>query len=91
MKRLFFIILLIACAKLVSHAYIVVDGVHYSTYWAGSVQEAVVVFGDPDDPNNENNYAGLVHANIRDSVSFDGITKLPVTRRVYSFPVGARP
>ncbi len=80
MKRLFFIILLIACAKLVSHAYIVVDGVHYSTYWAGSVQEAVVVFGDPDDPNNENNYAGLVHANIRDSVSFDGITKLPVTR-----------
>ena len=48
MKRLFFIILLIACAKLVSHAYIVVDGVHYSTYWAGSVQEAVVVFGDPD-------------------------------------------
>ncbi len=80
MKRLFFIILLIACATLVSHAYIVVDGVHYSTYWAGSVQEAVVVFGDPDDPNNENNYAGLVHANIRDSVSFDGITKLPVTR-----------
>ena len=80
MKRLFFIILLIACAKLVSHGYIVVDGVHYSTYWAGSVQEAVVVFGDPDDPNNENNYAGLVHANIRDSVSFDGITKLPVTR-----------
>ncbi len=80
MKRLLFIILLIACATLVSHAYIVVDGVHYSTYWAGSVQEAVVVFGDPDDPNNENNYAGLVHANIRDSVSFDGITKLPVTR-----------
>ena len=80
MKRLFFIILLIACATLVSLAYIVVDGVHYSTYWAGSVQEAVVVFGDPDDPNNENNYAGLVHANIRDSVSFDGITKLPVTR-----------
>ena len=80
MKRLLFIILLIACAMLVSHAYIVVDGVHYSTYWAGSVQEAVVVFGDPDDPNNENNYAGLVHANIRDSVSFDGITKLPVTR-----------
>ena len=80
MKRLFFIILLIACATLVSHGYIVVDGVHYSTYWAGSVQEAVVVFGDPDDPNNENNYAGLVHANIRDSVSFDGITKLPVTR-----------
>ena len=80
MKRLLFIILLIACATLVSHGYIVVDGVHYSTYWAGSVQEAVVVFGDPDDPNNENNYAGLVHANIRDSVSFDGITKLPVTR-----------
>ncbi len=80
MKRLLVIILLIACATLVSHAYIVIDGVHYSTYWAGSVQEAVVVFGDPDDPNNENNYAGLVHANIRDSVSFDGITKLPVTR-----------
>ena len=80
MKRLLFIILLIASATLVSHGYIVVDGVHYSTYWAGSVQEAVVVFGDPDDPNNENNYAGLVHANIRDSVSFDGITKLPVTR-----------
>ena len=80
MKRLLFIILLIACAWLVSHAYIVIDGVHYSTYWAGSVQEAVVVFGDPDDPNNESNYAGLVHANIRDSVSFDGITKLPVTR-----------
>ena len=80
MKRLLVIILLIACATLVSHAYIVIDGAHYSTYWAGSVQEAVVVFGDPDDPNNENNYAGLVHANIRDSVSFDGITKLPVTR-----------
>ena len=85
MKRLLFIILLIACATLVSHAYIVVDGVHYSTYWAGSVQEAVVVFGDPDDPNNENNYAGLVHANIRDSVSFDGITKLPVTRGEAAF------
>ena len=80
MKKILFTILLIGCAHVIGHATIEIDGVYYSTYWNGHVQEAIVVFSDPVDPNNENNYAGLTHANIRDSVSFDGVNKLPVTK-----------
>ena len=80
MKRLLFITLLMACASLAGHAVIEVDGVFYNTYWAGSHQEAMVVVGDTYDQDKEINYTGLVHANIRDSVSFDGTTMLPVSK-----------
>ena len=80
MKKFLFTILLIGCIHMAGNSAIEIDGVYYSTYWNGSVQEAIVVFSDPVDPNNENNYAGLTHANIRDSVSFDGVKKLPVSR-----------
>ena len=80
MKRLLFITLLITCASLAGHAVIEVDGVFYNTYWAGSHQEAMVVVGDTYDQDKEINYTGLVHAIIRDSVSFDGTTMLPVSK-----------
>ena len=70
MKRLLFF----TCASLAGHAVIEVDGVFYNTYWVGSHQEAMVVVGDTYDQDKEINYTGLVHANIRDSVSFDGTT-----------------
>ena len=80
MKKFLFTILLAGSAYLSGHALIEIDGVYYGTYWNGHDQEAIVVFSDPVDPNNENNYAGLRHANIRDSVSFDGVKKLPVSK-----------
>ena len=80
MKRLLFFTLLITCASLAGHAVIEVDGVFYNTYWAGSHQEAMVVVGDTYDQDKEINYTGLVHAIIRDSVSFDGTTMLPVSK-----------
>ena len=80
MKRLLFITLLILCVSLAGHAVIEIDGVFYNTYWVGQHQEAVVVVGDTYDQDKEINYTGLVHANIRDSVTFDGKTMLPVSK-----------
>jgi len=74
------LLLVITGVSLAGHAVIEVDGVFYNTYWAGSRQEAMVVVGDTYDQDKEINYTGLVHANIRDSVSFDGITMLPVSK-----------
>ena len=70
-KRLLVTILLVGFVHMAGYADMEIDGVYYHAfdYTAGVVSHETA----------EGNYVGLTHANIRDSVSFDGVKKLPVT------------